>query len=280
MINNPEFRAAWSAVPEVVHAETQLRKLEERRRALGDVPSPDIARRKVFDAATAATRAGAEFPEDIGKRAADAYRDALESESEVLGLSAGITSLQHHLEYLRTTDGAEAALEALGKRLAAFLVDVRKAAADLKGARSAEGAIATGGKAPEAWRLLTSMLETLTNIRAAQFEILKRLGDGHRLQELRAKGHFEAAGIRPDGVPSDILRAMTSGHFDVPYLVYIAELPSVWVPTSFEELEAEDAVDIGTPDDSVTDYTPRVTRSPAPPATQPTGAERTPTLSY
>ncbi|MFD3530273.1 hypothetical protein [Streptomyces sp. NPDC058664] len=132
MSNNPEFRAAWSAVPDVVHAETQLRRLEEHRRALGDVLSPDLARRKVFDEAVTAMRAGAEFPDDIGQRAADAYRGALEAESEVLGLSEGITSLRYHLEHLRTTDGAETALEALGKRLTEFLGEVKKPAADLR----------------------------------------------------------------------------------------------------------------------------------------------------
>ncbi|MFE4305981.1 hypothetical protein ACFRR6_07980 [Streptomyces sp. NPDC056891] len=279
MSNNPEFRAAWSAVPDVIHAETQLRKLEERRRALGDVLSPDLARRKVFNDATAAVCAGAEFPDDIGARAADAYRNALEAESEALGLREGVGSLRAHLEYLRGTDGAEAALEALGKRLAEFLAEVKKPAADLNGARSAEEAIHVGGKAPAAWKTLTEMLGTLRNIREAQFDILRPLGDGHRLQELRSKGHFEAAGIALDGVPADILRSMTSGHYDVQYLVYIAALPNVWVPTSFDELEAEDVVDCGVPDDSVIDYSPRVDRIPEPSAPKRTGAERAPDLT-
>ncbi|MET9638075.1 hypothetical protein ABZY83_16990 [Streptomyces virginiae] len=279
MNSNPEYRAAWSCVPDVVHAETQLRKLEERRQALGDAPSPNVARRKVFEEASAAVRAGAEYPSDIGKRGAEAYRNALEAESEALGLQEGINSLRGHLEYLRITDGAETALEALGKRLKEFLAEVKKPAADLNGARSAEEAIAAGGKAPDAWRLLTSMLGTLRNIRAAQFEILKGLGDGHRLQLLRLKGHFEAAGITPGGVPDDIMRAMTSGQYDVPYLVYIADLPTVWVPTSFEEIEAEDVMDAGTPDDSFVDYTPHVSPIPTPPAPELTGAEQTPNIS-
>ncbi|MFE5908911.1 hypothetical protein ACFQ6B_07455 [Streptomyces wedmorensis] len=279
MNSNPEFRAAWSAVPDVVHAAAQLRKLEERRRALGDVLSPDLARRKVFDEAVTAMRDGAEFPDDIGKRAADAYRESLEAESEVLGLNEGISSLRHHLDYLRTTDGAETALEALGKRLTEFLGEVKKPAADLNGARSAEEAIQLGGKAPAAWKTLTDMLGVLRNIRQAQLAILRPLGDGHRLQQLREKGYFEAAGITPDGVPGDIMRAMTSGHYDVPYLVYISSLPNVWVPTSFEALEAEDVVDCGVPDDSVIDYSPRVSRVPDHPAPTRTGAERTPDIS-
>ncbi|MFH9726254.1 hypothetical protein ACH4M4_25325 [Streptomyces sp. NPDC017254] len=277
--NNPEYRAAWSAVPDVVHAETQLRKLEERRRALGDVLSPDLARRKVFNDATKAVRDGAEFPADIGKRAADAYRGALEAESEVLGLNEAVASLRAHLEYLRTTDGAETALEALGKRLTEFLAEVKRPAADLNGARSAEEAILRGGKAPAAWKTLTDMLGTLRNIRAAQLAILRPLGDGDRLQELRQKGHFEAAGITPDGVPGDTMRALTSGHYDVGYLVYIAELPNVWVPTSFEALEAEDVVDCGVSDDSVIDYSPRVDHVPAHPEPKRHGYERTPDIS-
>ncbi|MFB7235997.1 hypothetical protein ACFCXK_14585 [Streptomyces sp. NPDC056269] len=279
MSSNPELHAAWSVVPDVVHAKTQLRKLEERRRALGDVLSPELARRKVFNEAVTAMHAGAEFPDDIGKRAADAYRDALEAESEVLGLNEGIASLRHHLDYLRTTDGAETALEALGKRLAEFLAEVKKPAADLNGARSAEEAIHVGGKAPAAWKTLTDMLGTLRNIRQAQLDILRPLGDGHRLQDLRAKGHFEAAGIALDGVPADILRSMTSGHYDVPYLVYIAALPNVWVPTSFDALEAEDVIDCGIPDDSVIDYSPRVDRVPDHPAPKRHGHERTPDIS-
>ena len=55
------------------------------------------------------------------------------------------------------------------------------------------------------------MLGALRNIRQAQFDILRPPGDGHHLQELREKGDFEAAGITSDGVPDDILRAMTSG---------------------------------------------------------------------
>ncbi|AVH95867.1 hypothetical protein C5L38_12925 [Streptomyces sp. WAC00288] len=277
--NNPEFRAAWSAVPTVAHAETQIRKLEERRRALGDVLTPEQARRKVFDEATAAVRDGAEFPADIGRVAADAYRDALEAESEALGLNAALTSMRYHLDYLRVSGGAETALEALGKRLTEFLDEVKKPAAELNGARSAEEAIAVGGKAPEAWRLLTSMLGTLRNIREAQLDILRPLGDGHRLHQLREKGHFEAAGITPDGVPEDIRRAMTSGVYDVPYLVYLSTLPNVWVPTSFEEMEAEDIVDCGVPDDSVVDYTPHEQIIPKPREPVRHGHERSPDIT-
>ncbi|MFE2012310.1 hypothetical protein [Streptomyces sp. NPDC059491] len=279
MNSNVELRAAWSAVPGVVHAEAQLRKLKERRRACGEVLSPDLARRKVINDAVAATRAGAEFPDDIGKLGADAYRESLEAESEVLALNEAIASISHHLDYLRTTDGAETALEALGRRLAEFLVEVTKPASDLNGARSAEEAIQLGGKAPAAWKTLTEMLGVLRNIRQAQLTILRPLGDGHRLQQLREKGHFEAAGITPDGVPGDIMRAMTSGHYDVPYLVYISSLPNVWVPTSFEALEAEDVIDCGVPDDSVIDYSPRVSHVPDHPAPTRTGAERAPDIS-
>ncbi|MFB6828125.1 hypothetical protein [Streptomyces hydrogenans] len=279
MITNPEYRAAWSAVPDVVHAETQLRKLEERRRALGDVPSPDQARRRVFDEAATAMLAGADFPDDIGTRAADAYKGALEAESEALGLGEGINSLRYHLDYLRTTDGAEMALEALGKRLTEFLAEVKKPAAELNGARSAEEAIQHGGKAPAAWKTLTGMLGTLRNIRQAQLDILRPFNDGRRLQELREKGHFEVAGIAPDGVPEDIMRAMASGYYDVMYLVYISDLPNVWVPPSFDALEAEDVVDCGVPDDSVIDYTPRERIIPVHPEPKRHGFERTPDIT-
>ncbi|MFE6128842.1 hypothetical protein ACFQ6Q_11305 [Streptomyces sp. NPDC056437] len=278
--NNPELRAAWAAAPDVAHAEWQLARVEARWTAMGDVQSRDQARRAVIDEATASVRAGGDFPDDIGERAADAYRDALERESEYIALREASTSIRNHLVYLRTTDGAELALEALGKRLKEFLAEAKKVAADLKDARSAEQAIEAGGKAPEAWRLLTSMVGTLRNIREAQHDILRPLADGQRLQALREAGHFEVAGLDRDGVPADILRSMTSGHYDVPYLVYIANLGTAWVPTSFDELEAEDVADAGVPDDSVTDYTPREQHIPA--HVQPTrsGYERTPELSY
>ncbi|WP_327322266.1 hypothetical protein OG735_07050 [Streptomyces sp. NBC_01210] len=277
--NNPEFKAAWAAAPDVAHAERQLAKVEARRKALGDVQSRDQARRAVIDEATASVRAGGDFPDDVGKRAADAYRDTLELESEHIALNEAATSIRNHLDFLRMTDGAEMALEALGKRLKDFLEDVKKTAVDLKDARSAEQAIEVGGKAPEAWRLLTSMVGTLRNIRQAQYDILRPLADGQRLRALREAGHFEVAGLDRDGVPADILRSMTSGHYDIPYMVYIANLGTAWVPSSFDELEAEDAVDVGEPDTAVYDFNPIVTHIPAPPAPKRHGFESNPDIS-
>ncbi|MFD7461330.1 MULTISPECIES: hypothetical protein [unclassified Streptomyces] len=281
-MTNIDYDAAWATVPAVAHCERQLRTLEARKSALFDVPGPDAARRAVIAEAVKATREGAAFPDDIGARAATAYRDALEVESERIALHEAVTSLRHHLDYLRETE-AETALEALGDRLGEFLAEVRKVVPDLKGALSAEEAIEKGGKAPDAWKRLTAMLGRLRSIRDAQYRTLRPLGDGQRLQQLRTAGHFEVAGLQPGDVPADILRAMTSGHYDVPYLVYLANHSDAWVPSSFDALEAEDAPDIGEPDDSVTDssrWQPRERIISEPPAPKPTGAERTPQLSY
>ncbi|MGW3989081.1 hypothetical protein [Streptomyces sp. NPDC004830] len=279
---NIDYEAAWATVPAVAHCERQLHALTARKSALFDAPGPNEARRAVVDDAIKATCDGADFPDDVGAKAAAAYRDALEAESERIALHEATTSLRNHLDYLREAE-AETALEALGARLAEFLADVRKVVPDLKGAMSAEEAIHKGGKAPEAWKSLTAMLGRLQSIREAQYQILRPLGDGQRLRQLREAGHFEVAGLQPGDVPEDILRAMTSGHYDVRYLVYLASHESAWVPSSFEELEEEDVAslpDVGTPDDSLTRWEPREEIIPEPPASKPTGAERTPELSY
>ena len=278
-MTNPDYDAAWACVPAVAHCERQLRALEDRRRALPATPSPDDARRMVIDEAVKATRDGSDFPDDIGATAAAAYRDALEGESERIALHEATTSLRYHLDYLRQTE-AEIALEVLGGILASFLADVRKVVPDLKGATSAEEAISKGGKAPQAWKSLTEMLGRLQSIREAQYNTLRPLGDGQRLRQLREAGHFEVAGLSPDEVPADILRAMTSGHYDVPYLVFLANHSDAWVPGSFDELEAEDAPDVGVPDDSLDRWKPVERIIPEPPAPKLTGAERTPELSY
>ncbi|MET9508328.1 hypothetical protein ABZX62_07585 [Streptomyces flavidovirens] len=264
----------------MAHAEAQLSSLEARKRELGDVLSPDLARRKVFDEAVSAMNAGGSFPDGIGAIAARAYLDALVGESEALALRVGVDSLRSHLRCMRETE-AEAALEALGKRLVDFLSEVRKVAADLKGARSADEAIQAGGRAPAAWKTLTDMVGRLRAIREAQFDTLRPLGDGQRLQQLRDAGHFELAGLRHDEVPADILTALQSGYYDVPSLVYLANSGSAWVPSSYEALEDEDVMpDVGIPDGPVRDLNPAVTSIPEPPAPKPTGAERAPVLQH
>ncbi|MDX2994104.1 hypothetical protein PV382_15410 [Streptomyces scabiei] len=279
-MSNPDYDAAWASVPAVVHCERQLRALEARKSAVFDALGPDQARRAFINEAVKATReGGADFPDDIGAKAAAVYRDALEVESERIALHEATTSLRNHLDYLRETE-AELALEALGERLGEFLANVRKVAPDLKGAMSAEEAVQKGGKAPAAWKYLTEMLGRLRSIRDAQYRTLRPLGDGQRLNQLRQAGHFEVAGLQPGDVPADILRAMTSGQYDVPYLVYLANHSDAWVPGSWDEFEGEDAPDIGTPDAPLGDYMPREEIIPEPPALKLTGAERTPELSY
>ncbi|OEJ57890.1 hypothetical protein BGM19_07845 [Streptomyces agglomeratus] len=222
--------------------------------------------------------AGESFPDDIGATAARAYLDALTGESEALALRVGVDSLRNHLRYLRETE-AEIALEALGTRLTDFLAEVRKVAADLKDARSADEAIQAGGRAPAAWRTLTDMVGRLRAIREAQFDTLRPLGDGQRLQQLRNAGHFELAGLRHDEVPADILTALQSGYYDVPSLVYLANSDSAWVPSSYEALEDEDVMpDVGIPDIPVHDVTPTVTPISEPPAPKRHGHEYTPDL--
>ncbi|MGW2709560.1 hypothetical protein ACWC4J_11285 [Streptomyces sp. NPDC001356] len=278
-MTNTDYERAWASVPAVAHCERQLKAVQERKDAIFGTPGPDEARREVIGEAVRAMLDGADFPTDIDSKAADAYRAALEAESEYIALYEAENSLRNHLSFLRETE-AETALEELGLILAEFLADVRKTVSDLKGATSAEGAIAQGGKAPAAWKTLSDMVARLRSIREAQYQTLRPLGDGQRLRKLREAGHFELAGLQPGDVPDAITGAIARGHYDVSYLIFLANSAQAWVPTSFEALEAEDAVDVGVPDAPLVEYTPREEIIPEPPAPTPTGAERQPILSY
>jgi hypothetical protein len=276
---NTEEAAAWSAVPEITHAETALSEMEARVTALGDVASPDEARDQVFASALDAVIGGKPYPKDVGKAASKAYLSALETESEALAVRTVAHGLKAHLTSLKLAN-AGTALEALGARFDGFMAEVRAAVAELDGAQSAEAAVMKGGKASDAWRLLTSMVGHLRAIRTAQYSILRLdAGDGPAVLRLRGKGLFEVRDIDISDVPAGRLRALTEGLYDVPYLLFLAGQDGAWVPGDFEELRAQDTTpEYGVPDGPVRDYSPTVTPIPASPETVRRAHERTPDL--
>lgn len=279
-MTNSEEAAAWSAVPDITQTEAHLSEMEARSSSLGHVAGPDEARDQVFADVLSDVRDGKPYPKDVAKRAATAYLTALETESEALALRTVVDGLTAHLTALKLAH-ASTALEALGARFDAFLNDVRAAVADLDGAQSAEAAVMKGGKASDAWRLLTSMIGRLIAIREAQYSLLRLdSGDGSAVLRLRRKGLFEVRGIDIDDVPEDRHPALTSGYYDVPYLIFLAGQEGARVPGSFDELRAEDATpDYGVPDGPVRDFTPQEEPIHAYPQPQPTGYERTPDIS-
>jgi hypothetical protein len=270
-MTNTEEAAAWAVIPGIAQTETRLREMEARAAALGHVDGPDAARERVFADALEAMHGGASFPADLGKRAARAYTKALEDESEALGVRTVVRGLKAHVDALKLAN-VQTALEELGERFGALLTDVRAAVADLDGARSGEEAVLKSDAASAAWRRLAAMVGRLSDIRQAQFNLLRLdAGDGSAVVRLRRKGLFEIRGVDVDDVPADRLPALTQGAYDVPYLIFLAGQPDAWLPTSYDELRSEDATpDWGVPDgfDSfnaeVREYPP----SPAPRAAE------------
>lgn len=97
------------------------------------------------------------------------------------------------------------------------------------------------------------------------------------LRNWRSQGYGEVHGSAVD--------EGRTGHYTEAYLLSLASNDNAFVPTSFEDLRddvnAGDLVDaFAGADGPILDYSPRERVIPEPPAPQPTGAERTPELSY
>ncbi|MEV6132714.1 hypothetical protein AB0M05_39035 [Streptomyces violaceusniger] len=211
------------------------------RRAFKRSADPERARREVIDEAIGSFRESGEWPADLGKRAAKAYLEALEGESEYRALSQAEERLRYEKEDVRDMC-ADDALAYLGGRLADVLSEAKTAGAALNGVRSADEAIQAGGDALDAWRTLTGLLTALENIRGAQWDILRAVADEDTRAKLRlwkSQGHGEIAGYRPDDVPEFALTAMLSQRYTVAYLVWLANIGTGYVPASLAEFEAD-----------------------------------------
>lgn len=206
-------------------------------------------------------------------RATEAHQSAVERQSEGLALWEASRSVREALKRSKE-DNADDALSFLGNRLRDLMAEVKPLAADLGGVVSADGAIAKGGKALDAWRSLTDLLGVLRDIRDAQWRILHPLSiteggsteDGPRWRRLKESGHGEVLGLKPDDVPDWILEAMRTGSYSVPYLAWLANIGTAYVPLSLDEVEGEAVVaeEVGIADGPVKDFSPIVTPIPTP----------------
>ncbi|MFD4553259.1 hypothetical protein ACFWP5_02895 [Streptomyces sp. NPDC058469] len=292
MTTNPELSAALAVVPEIARTEALLEDAKKRLREHPSGVVPDVARNEVIDAAVRAFQADGSWPRDVGKRAAKAHVEASEWHAERIARDQAKKSTELLAYDTRVLYSADA-LEHLGTRLDDVLSDAREAAEVLAGVRSADAAIKAGGAVVEAWGRLQGLLVDLTNIRAAQWElILPRLRPGdavggfdeerRKVRAWRSDGHGEIRS-RLDDVPGFALEAMRSQRYTEVYLLFLADVGTTYVPTSATDLEAHvvAATDpISYTDDQTSRYRPTVTPIPTPPAPALTGAERTPALSY
>ncbi|MFE1935395.1 hypothetical protein ACFW95_34500 [Streptomyces sp. NPDC059474] len=238
---NPELKAAWATVPEVATTAERYEAVVKLRRAFKRSADPERARQEVIDEAIGSFRESGEWPADLGKRAAKAYLEALEGESEYRALSQAEGRLRYEKEDIRDIC-ADDALAYLGGRLSDVLSEAKTAGAALNGVRNADEAIQVGGDALDAWRTLTGLLTALENIRAAQWDILRAVADEDtraKLRRWKSEGHGEVLGFRPDDVPPFALDAMQTQRYTVAYLVWLANIGTGYVPGSLAEFEAD-----------------------------------------
>ncbi|MEV7378341.1 hypothetical protein [Streptomyces lydicus] len=285
--SNPELVAAWATVPEVAETEKRYNEVVQRLRQFRAGQDPEAARHAVIDDAVLTFATSGEWSDDVGKRAAKAYVDALSWESEMIAIRKAESQLKFAKEDTRDTC-AEQALAFLSTRLDGVLSDAKRASVALNGVMSADAAIQAGGEALEAWRTLTALLPVVKNIREAQWSIYRAVADSTtvaRLGQWQRAGHGNVMGFNPDDVPAGALTAMRTGTYDVPALVWLANIGTAYVPGSVADLEA----DVNTVTEPVSyddsgrpsrDISPTVTPIPKPrdPATYP--HSRAPHLDY
>ncbi|MFF4475470.1 hypothetical protein ACFY1A_00280 [Streptomyces sp. NPDC001520] len=256
------------------------------RRAFKRSADPERARREVIDEAIGSFRETGEWPADLGKRAAKAYLEALEGESEYRALSEAEQRLRYEKEDIRDIC-ADDALSYLGGRLADVLSEAKTAGAALDGVRNADEAIQAGGDALDSFRALTALLKDFENIRSAQWDILRAVADEDTRAKLRlwkSQGHGEVMGFRPDEVPPFVLDATQTQRYTVAYLVWLANVGTGYVPASLGELEA-DVMATNEPtayDDGgrLVDISPIAVPIPTPPAAETYSHSRAAQLDY
>ncbi|WP_143064619.1 hypothetical protein [Streptomyces colonosanans] len=284
--DNPELTAAWATVPEVATAQERHEAAVKLRRDFPRGQTPAEALAAVQDDAIATFTAAGKWPTDYAKRAAKAHADAVAWEAEALALRRLEDLTKATAEDLRDALSADV-LTHLGGRLTETLEAAKDAGEILGDVTSAEQAIEAGVDVLDAWRRLTGLLGDFRNVREAQWSVLRSVAGEDERARMRLwirDGHGEIQGVRLDHVPPHIVDVMRSQTYSIEYLVWLARSGAGYVPTSFEDLEAAVVDSTGSVvyDDAgpLVDYSPRETTIPEPPAPKPTGAERTPVLSY
>ncbi|MFJ9819701.1 hypothetical protein ACIRU3_31450 [Streptomyces sp. NPDC101151] len=292
MTTNPELTVALAVVPEIERTE---RLLDEARKRLREHPRgmpPDAARDSVINDAVNAFQADGKWPANIGRDAAKAYADASAWEAERLARERAKESTELLAWDTRMTYSS-GALEHLGTRLEEILSNVRAAAETLGHVRTADAAIKAGGAVVETWGRLQGLVDDITMVRAAQWELLlPRLRPGtpagmdderRKVSRWRNEGYGEVR-TRLIDVPAFALEVMRSQRYTEAYVLWLATAGSAYVPASLDYFAAEvtAATEPVSHDDHgpLLDYSPHVTAIPESAAPAPTGAERTPELSY
>ncbi|MEV6537214.1 hypothetical protein AB0M86_48085, partial [Streptomyces sp. NPDC051639] len=241
----------------------------------------------VQDAAIATFTDTGKWSTNFAKDAAKAHAEGVVWQAEAVALRRAEDSLKFAAEDARDTMAPDV-LAHLNGRLTEILTAAKDASAVLGDVTTAEGAIDAGGDALDAWRRLTGLVSDLRNVRGAQWDVLRSVSyedDRARMRMWMADGHGEVRGVRLDDVPAHVRDAMRSQSYSIAQLVWLSHSGAAYVPTSFEDLEAnvmaaKEPVMYDDHGPLRKDLSPTVTPIPTPPAPALTGAERTPELSY
>ncbi|MGW1541039.1 hypothetical protein ACWCPM_12520 [Streptomyces sp. NPDC002309] len=282
-------------MPDIARTERLFDEAKTRLREHPHGVAPDVARNEVIDAAVSAFHADGSWPSDLGKRAARAHTSALEWEAERLARMRAKDSTEL-LAYDTRQALASDALEHLGTRLDEVLSDARTAAETLGDVRSADAAIKAGGAVVAAWSTLQRLVDELSNIRAAQWELLDPgprpwsiagaddTDERRKLRAWRRQGYGEVRGTLDD-VPNFVQDATRTGRYSETVLLWLAGVETAYVPTSFGDLQddagAKDLVDVfAGADGPVVDYSPHVAPVREPRPAQTYEHSSTPHLDY
>ncbi|MEU3986249.1 hypothetical protein AB0F77_40385 [Streptomyces sp. NPDC026672] len=271
-MSNPELAAARRAVPEIEAADNRLDAAKELLAEAPHAESPDAAREAVITKAAEDFLSGVAWPKDIGKRAAKAYDDA---DAVLVDRQARQIAVRRaeFAVYDAVDRHTEDALTYLGTRLEALLSDARSAFGIVGDVSTAEAAIEAGADVVAAWSRLRTLVDDVSNLRAAQWALLRgpqvpgtpaHGGDWRGREWLRAGfGHVRT--LSPDEAPEGVRRVLrdVSKRVTQEYLRWLASRDDAYVPGSEDELAGDVAVlttpislnDSGQPADY---YEPRV----------------------
>ncbi|MBW8796883.1 MAG: hypothetical protein JF597_25780 [Streptomyces sp.] len=250
MTTNPELTAARAAVPEIKAAEERL---QAAKQLLADAPpaeDPHAARDAVLDEAADAFMADKPWPKDVSKRAAKAFDEAEAAGLELQARRRAVSRAEW-AQYEALDAHKEDVLARLGDRLSELLSDARSAFTALRGANSAEAAIDAGEDAVAAWTRLRGIVQSVGELRAAQWEAIRGpRAPGEALSgempgaKWRRQGFGHVQHTHPDDVPADVRPALRdmSGRVSLAYVRWLATCDDAYVPASLDELEGDVAV--------------------------------------